>query len=425
MKKEKLKIAFIHPDLGIGGAERLVLDVAGALANQGHKIRFITNHFDRTHAFDELKNDQYPVEVYGDWIPRGVFGRFQALCAYIRIIYLTIVYLLFHRNKDAPDLYFTDLIPVANPFLRFAGERVIYYCHHPDLLASVPGGKLKTLYRKPIDWLEMKATGEADLILVNSEYTASVFRKTFPEIKKEIHILYPTVAYSYQQMVNEIKSVKLIDEIVPEIKSKEKDKVVFLSLNRFHPAKKLELAVLAMSDLINLVPNEKWDKIYFIMAGGYDPQSAINSQTYSSLLKLTKEKNLQDKIIFLKSPTDLVKAHLLLSCTCLVYTPVKEHFGIVPLEAMMVSKPVIAVNSGGPRETVDHGVTGYLCEPSGESMAEFMCRIVENKSVEMGAKGKKRLEEKFSYTSFNNQLKKIIHIVRNSVSGSAKKRKTA
>ena len=33
-----LKIAFLHPDLGIGGAERLVVDAAVALKQKGHDI---------------------------------------------------------------------------------------------------------------------------------------------------------------------------------------------------------------------------------------------------------------------------------------------------------------------------------------------------------------------------------------------------
>jgi len=36
----------------------------------------------------------------------------------------------------------------------------------------------------------------------------------------------------------------------------------------------------------------------------------------------------------------------------LIYTPTNEHFGIVPLEAMYMEKPVIACNSGGPTETI-------------------------------------------------------------------------
>ncbi|CAG9839012.1 unnamed protein product [Diabrotica balteata] len=405
---KKLKIAFIHPDLGIGGAERLVLDLAGALTLLGHEVRFLTNHFDPTHAFDEVKNGDYPVEVYGDWLPKSVFGRFQALCAYFRMVYMSIIYILFFKNNNKPDLYITDSIPVANVFLKIAGEKVIYYCHHPDLLASTPGGELKKFYRKPIDWIEMKTTGKADVILVNSEYTASIFRKTFPSIHKDIQILYPTIASSYQKTVENLKEAKPIQELVPQIK-KTGEIIVFLSLNRFHPAKKLEFAILALAKLKNIVSTEDWEKIYLIIAGGYDPQFALNAITYLDLVNLTKEKQLEDKVIFLKSPNDNLKAELLKSCTCLLYTPVKEHFGIVPLEAMLVSKPVIAIDSGGPRETVEHGVSGYLSEPSGDSMAEFMSRILSDNMEAMGANGRKRLDEKFSYDIFKKNLNAVVN----------------
>jgi alpha-1,3/alpha-1,6-mannosyltransferase len=75
---------------------------------------------------------------------------------------------------------------------------------------------------------------------------------------------------------------------------------------------------------------------------------------------------------------------------------------------MTVAKPVIACNSGGPRETVDHGNTGYLCEPTPESMAKFMYRIFKSDTKEMGIRGKKVLEEKFSFDTFAKNLKKIV-----------------
>jgi glycosyltransferase involved in cell wall biosynthesis len=37
-----------------------------------------------------------------------------------------------------------------------------------------------------------------------------------------------------------------------------------------------------------------------------------------------------------------------------------EPFGLVPIESMMYGTPVIAHNSGGPRETICHGLTGFL-----------------------------------------------------------------
>lgn len=49
-----MKVTFLHPDFGIGGAERLVLDAAIALRNKGHRVHIVTNYFSRDHCFPEL-----------------------------------------------------------------------------------------------------------------------------------------------------------------------------------------------------------------------------------------------------------------------------------------------------------------------------------------------------------------------------------
>ena len=67
-------------------------------------------------------------------------------------------------------------------------------------------------------------------------------------------------------------------------------------------------------------------------------------------------------VIFRVSISSAERTCLLLNAAALLYTPANEHFGIVPLEAMYLGCPVIAVDSGGPRETVRHGETGFLCE---------------------------------------------------------------
>lgn len=53
------------------------------------------------------------------------------------------------------------------------------------------------------------------------------------------------------------------------------------------------------------------------------------------------------------------RSSLLRTASCVLYTPSREHFGIVPVEAMCSGAPVIAVNSGErpihffPGHTVD------------------------------------------------------------------------
>ncbi|RAL67018.1 hypothetical protein DID88_007798 [Monilinia fructigena] len=56
-------IVFFHPDLGIGGAERLVIDAAVGLQNRGHKIVIFTSHCDPKHCFDEARDGTLDVRV--------------------------------------------------------------------------------------------------------------------------------------------------------------------------------------------------------------------------------------------------------------------------------------------------------------------------------------------------------------------------
>lgn len=59
MSKKK-SIVFFHPDLGIGGAERLVIDAAVGLQNLGHKVTIFTSHCDPAHCFDEARDGPSP-----------------------------------------------------------------------------------------------------------------------------------------------------------------------------------------------------------------------------------------------------------------------------------------------------------------------------------------------------------------------------
>ena len=52
----KKTVVFLHPDLGIGGAERLVIDAAVGLQNRGHRVIIFTSHCDPQHCFDEARD---------------------------------------------------------------------------------------------------------------------------------------------------------------------------------------------------------------------------------------------------------------------------------------------------------------------------------------------------------------------------------
>ena len=55
----RMKIVFLHPDLGIGGAERLVCDAALALKEKGHKVSFCTTYHNPDHCFPETRDGSF------------------------------------------------------------------------------------------------------------------------------------------------------------------------------------------------------------------------------------------------------------------------------------------------------------------------------------------------------------------------------
>ena len=165
-----VKVVFLHPDLGIGGAERLVVDAALALKAKGHEVDLVTSHHDKGHCFAETRDGTLPVHAVADWIPRSILGRAMAACAYIRMV-ATALWLVTLSDLK-PKVIFVDQISACIPVLRmFSTAKIVFYCHFPDQLLTQRETTLKSVYRMPLDWLEEVTTGMADTVLVNSRFT--------------------------------------------------------------------------------------------------------------------------------------------------------------------------------------------------------------------------------------------------------------
>lgn len=54
-------IVFFHPDLGIGGAERLIVDAAVGLQELGNKVTIFTSHCDPQHCFEEARDGMFSI----------------------------------------------------------------------------------------------------------------------------------------------------------------------------------------------------------------------------------------------------------------------------------------------------------------------------------------------------------------------------
>lgn len=69
------------------------------------------------------------------------------------------------------------------------------------------------------------------------------------------------------------------------------------------------------------------------------------------------------------------------------------------LESGAMGKPIVTTDNVGCRETVDHGVNGFLCQPrSTESLAsalELIIQISHEERLEMGLASRKKMAEEF------------------------------
>lgn len=245
----------------------------------------------------------------------------------------------------------------------------------------------------------------AHKVFVNSCYTNNVFRNTFRRLKIKPEILYPSINMDFFNKTRIVSIERVLDRKLPD------DSVILLSINRYERKKKLSLAIEALAELEKLLTKEVYKRVYLIMAGGYDKRVEENVEYHLELIGLADELHVTDKVIFLRSPSDIDKVSLLHHCKIVIYTPPNEHFGIVPLEAMYVGKPVIAHKSGGPTESIISGETGFLVELSGEAFASKIAFLIKNPNhlENFGKSGQNRFLETFSFTAFSTQLNKAIN----------------
>jgi alpha-1,3/alpha-1,6-mannosyltransferase len=72
--------------------------------------------------------------VYGDWLPRQLFGKLTAFFAILRMIYLAFVVVLIYARST--DVIILDGVSAPVPILKLFGLKVLFYCHFPDLVSS-------------------------------------------------------------------------------------------------------------------------------------------------------------------------------------------------------------------------------------------------------------------------------------------------
>jgi alpha-1,3/alpha-1,6-mannosyltransferase len=382
-----LNIAFLRPGLGIGGAERLVVDAALELGARGHAVTLFVG--DRQEAqLDEVRAGLVRVVAVGRLLPAQIAQRLRAPAAIARAAWAARA---LARAVPPPDVVVCDLVPHVIPLLRrLVRAPIACYCHFPDLLLAPRRRGLYALYRAPIDRLEAAGLEAAHRVLVNSRFTASIVRATFPRLAiGRIEVVHPGVD---------------VPETLPAPPPEGESLV--LSVNRFDAGKNLALAIEALDALRARLTSSAFAGVRLVLAGHFDARLRESRALASALETRAAQLGLEDRVSLARSPSDAERRALLARASCVVYTPLAEHFGIVPLEAMAAARPVIAVNRGGPTETIVHGETGWLADPRPEAFAEVLARVLGDGGAarRMGEAGWAHVRRRFSRRAFGDRL---------------------
>jgi alpha-1,3/alpha-1,6-mannosyltransferase len=384
-----MKVAFLHPDLGIGGAERLVVDAARALQRRGHGVAIFTARHDPARSFASTRDGSLDVRVRARRFPAEIAGRLRLPCAIARMSLLARA-----AAREHFDAVFCDLVPQVIPLARrLTAAPVIYYCHFPDLLLAHREAAWLRLYRLPLDRWEGRATGRADRILVNSAFTETALRRAFPDLDARVIVLRPGV------------EPPSADTLRPPSASH-----TIASIGRLSPEKNHTLALDAFALLRDRLPADVFAPLRLVIAGGYDERFVECRETAATLERGAREYGLAEQIEILRSPDDARRKELLSRCRCVVHCAPEEHFGYVPIEAMAAARPVLAANRGGPTETVVDGETGFLRSPEPAAYADAVARLLSEPATadRLGSAGRRRVEQSFSLEEFGAKLERIV-----------------
>jgi len=379
-----MKIALYYPWIYLkSGVERTILETVKRSKN---KYTIFTNHYDKKGTYPEFKRLKV-IELKRIPVRRNLLSVFQAAVAIIfQKIDLTgfdlfLVHseglgdLILFRNNKIPAACFchTPLRPVFDPEYKMRARskrsslRKIAY-HFLDLLFQITDKylwkKYKYIFFNSLESVRRAKTGH--LLDKNSKYK----------------ILHPGVDWE-------------------DIKTTQEFKKYFLVSGRIMWTKNIELAIKSFNVF------EKWlkgDGFKLIIAGQVDNKSIPYFEKLKLLAKINRN------IFFVKNPTDLKMKNLYTNCFASLATSFNEDWGLTPVEANAYGKPVLAVNSGGFKESQVNGKTGFLINNDPKEFASKMLILAKDVALtrKMG-KSARDYSEQFSWSKFAVKLDKFLN----------------
>ena len=251
-------------------------------------------------------------------------------------------------------------------------------------------------------WMERTAILDADALIAVSRATRADILRVYPEVKADrIHVIYNGIDLAEYQRTSEIKALAEygIDPAIPYV----------LFIGRITRQK----GVTHLVDAIRYLPHETQ---VVLCAGAPDtPEIAVELRRKIEDARRTHPRITWIEKMVTKQETIQLYSHARVFCCPSVYEP----FGIINIEAMACCVPVVASATGGIKEVVVDGETGYLVpfeqdpitsfpvdpEKFARDLAARITQLFEDpeRCRRFGDAGRRRVERDFSWTAIARQ----------------------
>jgi glycosyltransferase involved in cell wall biosynthesis len=189
---------------------------------------------------------------------------------------------------------------------------------------------------------------------------------------------------------------------IPDIKGVNPEDYLVAVIGPIQERKAQDYAIRAVKTASRKIPNIK---LLLIGRDSYDFKRKLE--------QLILELCLSDKVIFTGHRNDIDQIYPY--CKIILMPSLNEPFGRTTIEAMAAGIPVIGTNSGGTKEILQDGITGYLVSPEDPSeMAERIIKLYDNPELakRFGNNGKKIVQEKYNMERHIQSIEKnIIEII--------------
>lgn len=152
---------------------------------------------------------------------------------------------------------------------------------------------------------------------------------------------------------------------------------------------------------------DKWKRVHLqVAAFSQMPEKklVVVGRVYPGFENLVKKA--PPNVLFYHTRTEDELRDLLSRCEGFITTAIDEDFGITPLEAMASGKPVVATREGGYQETVVDGVSGRLVAPEPNALQDAI-REVGQDSDRFRDECQKRAEL-FDYREFAGKARDLL-----------------